>query len=233
MSQAWNRVWKRDDEIQNLPHFQFIWCGCWWMHRWTMAVLPHMCIGFPTLLMEQTIVTSYNDVTRISQSIEGNIKGECNQARGLWLLLSLSSGSFDTSVKLFTRPQTLYLSCLSAPWVGRISWMYSVVCFSHKHGWPRSLVSPSPVMSLTSKGPSWGLSFFRTAVCQQIYRWGSPRGIKPKRQLSWKIYSGTSWSSSFYSIIWYGPGYGPLTFLQCHGVDGEVGQFSYLCPCTC
>ena len=156
MSQAWSRVWKRDDEIQNLPHFQFIWCGCWWMHRWTMAVLPHMCIGFPTLLMEQTIVTSYNDVTRISQSIEGNIKGECNQARGLWLLLSLSSGSFDTSVKLYTRPQTLYLSCLSAPWVGRISWMYSVVCFSHKHGWPRSLVSHSPVMSLTSKGPSWG-----------------------------------------------------------------------------
>ena len=64
---------------------------------------------------------------------EGSIKGEHNQAWGLWLLLLLSSGCFDTSVRVFTKPQTLYLSCLSAPQVGSISWMYSVVCFSHKH----------------------------------------------------------------------------------------------------
>ena len=64
---------------------------------------------------------------------EGNIKGECNWARRVWLLLLLSSGCFDTSIRVFTKPQTLYLGCLSAPWVGSISWMYSVVCFSHKY----------------------------------------------------------------------------------------------------
>ena len=61
------------------------------------------------------------------------MRGEHNRARGLWLLLLLSSGCFDTSVRVFTKPQTLYLSCLGAPPVGSISWMYSVVCFSHKH----------------------------------------------------------------------------------------------------
>ena len=63
----------------------------------------------------------------------GNIKGEHNQAWGVWLLLLLLSGCFDTSFWVFTKPQTLYLSCLSAPQVVNISWMYSVVCFSHKH----------------------------------------------------------------------------------------------------
>ena len=67
--------------------------------------------------------------------------------------------------------------------------------------------------------------FFGTMVCQQISRQGSPRGIEPKRWLSWQIYSGRSWSSSFYSIIQYGPAYGPFTFLLCHGVSSEVGRF--------
>ena len=40
-----------------------------------MAVLLHMCSGFPTLLVEQMIVMSLNDVTRISHAIErGNYK---------------------------------------------------------------------------------------------------------------------------------------------------------------
>ena len=53
------------------------------------------------------------------------------QARGVWLLLLLSSGCLGTSIRVFTKPQTLYLSCLGAPQVGSISWMYSVVCFYH------------------------------------------------------------------------------------------------------
>ena len=58
---------------------------------------------------------------------EGTIKGEYDQASGLLLLLS---GCFDTSVWVFNKPQTLYFSCLSAPQVGSISRMHSVVCFS-------------------------------------------------------------------------------------------------------
>ena len=58
---------------------------------------------------------------------EGTIKGECNQARGVWLLLLLSSGCSGTSVRVFTKQQTLYLGCLSAPQVGSISWKCSVV----------------------------------------------------------------------------------------------------------
>ena len=58
---------------------------------------------------------------------EETIKKECNQASGLLLL---SSGCFDTSVWVFSKPQTLYFGCLSAPQVGSISGMHSVVCFS-------------------------------------------------------------------------------------------------------
>ena len=49
------------------------------------------------------------------QEREGNIKGEHNQVRRVWLLLLQSSGCFDTSVRVLTKPQTLYLSCLGAP----------------------------------------------------------------------------------------------------------------------
>ena len=64
-------------------------------------------------------------------------KWKHNLAWGVWLLLLLSSGCFGTSVRVFTKPQTLYLSCLRAPQVGCISWMYSVVCSYHKHAsWP-------------------------------------------------------------------------------------------------
>ena len=49
------------------------------------------------------------------QKREGSIKGECNQARGLWLLLLLSSRCLDTSIRVFTKPQTFHLGCLGAP----------------------------------------------------------------------------------------------------------------------
>ena len=58
---------------------------------------------------------------------EGTIKGEYDRASGLLFLLS---GCFDTSLWVFNKPQTLYFSCLGAPWVGSISRMHSVVCFS-------------------------------------------------------------------------------------------------------
>ena len=46
------------------------------------------------------------------QKREGSIKGECNQARGLWLLLLLSSRCLDTSIRVFTKPQTCDQQCL-------------------------------------------------------------------------------------------------------------------------
>ena len=58
--------------------FWFIWHGHQQMHRRTMAVLLHMCSGFPTKLMEQMIVMSLDDVRRFSHAIEGSIKGEHN-----------------------------------------------------------------------------------------------------------------------------------------------------------
>ena len=48
-----------------------IWCGCRWVCRWTMAVLLHMCSGFPAKMVEQTFVTSLNDVMRTSHALEG------------------------------------------------------------------------------------------------------------------------------------------------------------------
>ena len=41
------------------------------MCRQTMAVLLHMCSGFPTKLMEQMIATSLDDITKFSHVIEG------------------------------------------------------------------------------------------------------------------------------------------------------------------
>ena len=214
MSQALNRVWKRDDEVQNLRHFQFIWCGNWQMNGWTMAVLPHMCIGFPALLMEQTIMTSYNDVMRISHAIEGNIKGECNRARGLWLLLSLLSGCFDTSVKLFTRPQTLYLSCLGAPRVGSISWMYSVFCFSHKH------VS-RPIWSTLSYYNLVNLMVTRQTTTSSPWTWyRTKHGSQPFGGKLHRWYISLAWCESLpvYLVYLCHPiKCGPVTFLASPG----------------
>ena len=71
MSQAWERVWKRDNEVWTLHNIWDIWHGCWQIHRQTMAVLLCMHSGFPTEILEQMIVTSLYDVTRFSHATEG------------------------------------------------------------------------------------------------------------------------------------------------------------------
>ena len=120
---------KRDDEVWILCNIWGFWHGHWWMCRWTMAVLLHMCSGFPTERLEQMIITSLYDITRVSCSIVGG-----NYKRGAWLSLGVSSllsfGCFNTSIWVFNKPQTLYFSCLSASWVGNITRMHSVICLS-------------------------------------------------------------------------------------------------------
>ena len=69
----------------------------------------------------------------VMQHRQETIEGECNWASRVQVLLLLLSGCFNTSIWVFCKPQTLYFGCLGAPQVGSISWMYSVVCFSHKH----------------------------------------------------------------------------------------------------
>ena len=75
-----------------------------------MVVLLCMHSGFPTKILEQTIVTSLYDVTRDSHGrMVGTIKEEHNGASGLLLLLS---GCFETSLWVFVthRPSTLAVS---------------------------------------------------------------------------------------------------------------------------
>ena len=75
MSQAWKRVQKRDNEVQNLYNIRDIQLGCWQMHRRIMAVLLCMHSGFPTEILEQMIVTSLYDVMRVSHAtVGGNYK---------------------------------------------------------------------------------------------------------------------------------------------------------------
>ena len=77
MSQAWKRVQKRDDEVQNLHNIQDIRHGHQRMHRQIMVVLLCMCSGFPTEILEQMIVTSSYDVMRVSHAtVGGNYKRE-------------------------------------------------------------------------------------------------------------------------------------------------------------
>ena len=71
MSQPQKRVRKRDDEVWTFCNIWDIWHGCRWIHRQTMAVLLHMCSGFPTEMLEQMIMTSFYDVTRFSRATEG------------------------------------------------------------------------------------------------------------------------------------------------------------------
>ena len=113
MSQAQKRVQKRDDKVWNLCNFKDIWHGCQWMCRRTMVVLLCMYRGFLFKILEQMIVMSLYDVMRVSHAtVGGTIKGEHDQALGLLLL---SSGCSDTSIWVFSKPQTLYFGCLSAP----------------------------------------------------------------------------------------------------------------------
>ena len=75
VSQAQKRVQKRDNEVWNLHNIWDIWHGFRQMCRQIMAVLLHMCSGFPTKILEQTIVMSLYDVTRVScATVGGNYK---------------------------------------------------------------------------------------------------------------------------------------------------------------
>ena len=75
-----------------------------------MPVVPiHMHSGFPTGRSEQTIVTSFHDITRITHAIEGgNYKERVlpNLGAVVWVFWYKAFGSVD-------EPQTLYFSCLS------------------------------------------------------------------------------------------------------------------------
>ena len=82
VSQAWKRVQKRDNEVWTLHNIWDLWHGCRWMCRWTMAVLLHVHSGSSTEILEQTIVTSLYDVTRVSHATVGG-----NYKRRLWLSL--------------------------------------------------------------------------------------------------------------------------------------------------
>ena len=71
VSQVWKQVWKRDNEILNFRNKQLFGMdasGCAdkpWQFFCTCAVV------FPLKMVEQMIMTSLNDVTRISHAIEG------------------------------------------------------------------------------------------------------------------------------------------------------------------
>ena len=130
MSQAQKRVWKRDNEVQTLRNVWDIWHGCQQICRWTMVVLLHMHSGFPTEILEQTIVTSLiwcHEVLLCNRG--GNYKRECNRALGL---LVLSSGCFNTSVWVFSKPQTSTLA-VSVPSSRKHNWNAQCCLFFHKH----------------------------------------------------------------------------------------------------
>ena len=86
------------------------WHGCRWMCRW-MAMFPmHMCSGFPTGRLEQTIVTSFHDVTRMSHAIEGgNYKrrAQPNLRAVVWVF-------WYKVFRSIHKPQTLYFGYLGA-----------------------------------------------------------------------------------------------------------------------
>ena len=68
---------KRDDEVWTHCNIWDFWHGHWQMHRWMVAVLLYMCSGFRAKRLEQTIMTSLYDITRISHAtVGGNYKKE-------------------------------------------------------------------------------------------------------------------------------------------------------------
>ena len=129
MSWAWKRVWKRDDEVLTLRNIWDLWHRCWQMHRQTMAVLLHMCSGFPTKILKQTIVMSLYDITRVSRATEGgNYKRRARTEP--WGCYYCHLGVWTQAFGSLASQQTLYFGCLGAPRVASISRMHSVVCFS-------------------------------------------------------------------------------------------------------
>ena len=76
-----------------------------------MAAFPMgMHSGIPTGRLEETIVTSWNDITKISHAIEGgNYKRRAQRNLGavIWVFWYKAFGSTN-------KPQTLYFSYLGA-----------------------------------------------------------------------------------------------------------------------
>ena len=68
VSQAWKWVWKMKQWHFVLLVKMVNWHGCRQVCRLPLADCLHMCSGFPTKIMEQTSVTSLNDITRISHA---------------------------------------------------------------------------------------------------------------------------------------------------------------------
>ena len=94
VSQAWKRDYKRDEEVQSSHSILGFWHGCWWMCRWTLAVLMHMHSGFPTGRLEKMIMTSFCDVMRISHPIEGgNYKRRAQLSFGAVIAVSGCPGT--------------------------------------------------------------------------------------------------------------------------------------------
>ena len=81
------------------------------MHRQTMTVLLHMHSGFPTKILEQMIMMSLYDVTRVSHAtVGGNYKKESmTKPQGCYYChLGVSTKAFGSLAS--HRPSTLSVS---------------------------------------------------------------------------------------------------------------------------
>ena len=105
---------KRDDKVWTLCNVWDFQCGCWQMQGQTMAVPLCMCSGFPTKRLEQMIVMSLYDVTKISHArVGGNYKREGMTEP--WGCCYCHLGVLTQVFRSFNKPQTLYFGCLGTP----------------------------------------------------------------------------------------------------------------------
>ena len=105
-----NCIKEKTERFRCIYSIQGFWHGCQQMHRWRMMFLMCICSHFPTGRSKQMIVTSWNDITRISCAIEGgNYKRRAQPNLGavVWVFLYWAFGSIN-------KPQALYFGYLSA-----------------------------------------------------------------------------------------------------------------------
>ena len=105
-----HRIWVKEKtkRFRCIYSNQGFWHGCQQMHWWTTVFPVYMCSSLSTRRSKQMIMTSWNDVTRISCAILGG-----NYKRKAHSNLRLSSRSSDTEcLGLLTshRPSTLAIS---------------------------------------------------------------------------------------------------------------------------
>ena len=82
-----------------------LWNWCQQMCRWTTVFPVHMHSGFSAGRSEQTIVTSWNDITVISHAtLGGNYKRRAHTNLGavIWVFGYLMVGSIDKSQTLYS-----------------------------------------------------------------------------------------------------------------------------------